>query len=147
VLDSIPGAVAAGLVGSVVAGPVVAYALSFVPPRRRRTADWSLIIAAVLFAILADVLTAGPGASGVAAYAIAAFPGLITYLVFRSLLASSFVSLMPMYFIIAIYTRTRVTHARDCARSPDAGGTGLDGRLWIALHVHGGPAAAGRAAA
>jgi membrane-associated phospholipid phosphatase len=115
VLDSIPGAVAAGLVGSVVAGPVVAYALSFVPPGRRRAADWALIIGAVLFAILADVLTAGPGASGTVAYAISAFPGLITYLVFRSLLASSFVSLAPMYFLIAVYTRTRATHTPEIA--------------------------------
>ena len=114
-LDSIPGAIAAGLIGSVVAGPVVAYALGFVPPHRRRTAEWALIIAAVLFAILADVLTTGPGASGMVAYAISAFPGLITYLAFRSLLASSFVSLMPMYFIIAVFTRTRATHAPEIA--------------------------------
>ena len=114
-LDSIPGAIAAGLVGSFVAGPVVAYALSFVPPHRRRVTEWTLIVGAMVFAILADLLTSGPGASGTAAYAISAFPGLITYLAFRSLLASSFVSLAPMYIIIAVYTRTRVTHTPEIA--------------------------------
>jgi membrane-associated phospholipid phosphatase len=113
--DSIPAAIATGLIGSVVAGPVVAYALGFVPPHRRRTVEWAIIIGAALFAIVADFLTAGAGASGGAAYVIAAFPGIITYLVWRSLLASSFVSLAPMYFIIALYTRTRATHTPEIA--------------------------------
>ena len=71
---------------------------------RRRTIEWSIILAAVGAAIAADLLQEGPGAGGVSVYLIAALPGLLTYLVWRSPLAAALVALAPMYFVIGIRT-------------------------------------------
>jgi membrane-associated phospholipid phosphatase len=115
VLDPLVAAVGIGLVGSVVAGPAVAYGLELLPQRWRRTAEWLLIAVAVVVAILADLLTEGPGAGGAFVYVLAALPGLLAYLAWRTLLASAFVSLAPLYFVIAMFTRGRATYAPELA--------------------------------
>jgi len=110
-LDPLLAAVGIGLIGSVVAGPAVAYGLQAVPQPWRRTTEWLLIAGAVLVAVMADLLTEGPGAGGAVVYVIAALPGLVAFLAWRTLLASSFVSLAPLYFVIAVLTRGRPTYA------------------------------------
>ena len=113
-LDPLAAAVGIGLVGSVVAGPAVAYGLEFLPQRWRRTTEWLLIGGAVVIAVLADLLSEGP-VGGVFVYVLAALPGLIAFLAWRTLLASTFVSLAPLYFVIALFTRGRPTYAPEIA--------------------------------
>jgi uncharacterized membrane protein YbhN (UPF0104 family) len=93
VLDPLLTAVGIGLVGSVVAGPAVAYGLQLLPQRWRRTTEWLLIAGAVAVAVLADLLTKGPGGGGVFVYVLAALPGLVAFLAWRTLVANTFVSL------------------------------------------------------
>lgn len=102
------------LVGSLIAGPAAAYFLDRVPHRRRRTAEWSLIGGAVLVAIIADLASEGP-VGGAIIYLIAILPGLITYLAFRALVASTFVSFAPLYFFIAQFARTHQAHVPELA--------------------------------
>lgn len=109
--DSLLIAVGIGFLGSVVAGPAVAYGLQLLPQRSRRTAEWLLISGAVVVAVLADLLTEGPGAGGAFVYVLAALPGVLAFLAWRTLLASTFVSLAPVYFVIAGLTRDRSTYA------------------------------------
>ncbi len=53
--------------------------------------------------------TAGVG--GIFVYVLAALPGLVAYLAFRTVLASALVSLAPLYFVIGSLTRERPTYA------------------------------------
>ena len=106
-MDPLAAAVAIGLLGPVLAGPLIAYALERIPAGHRRSIEWLLILAALAIAILGDVLQDGPGVGGALIYVVAALPGLITFLVWRSQLAAALVSLAPMYFVIAIFTRVR----------------------------------------
>lgn len=46
-------------------------------------------------------------------YVVAALPGLVAFLAWRTLLASAFVSLAPLYFVIAALTRSRPTYAPE----------------------------------
>jgi membrane-associated phospholipid phosphatase len=115
VIDPLAAAIGMGLLGPVVAGPAVAYVLDRIPEPWRRRTEWLLITGAVAVAILADVLQDGPGAGGLFIYVLAALPGFVTFLVWRSYLASALVSLAPMYFVIAILTRGRVTHTPEIA--------------------------------
>jgi membrane-associated phospholipid phosphatase len=110
VIDPLFAAVGVGLLGSVVAGPVIAYALERVPRPRRRPAEWALIGSALAVAIVAGVLSEGPGGSGPLVYVLAALPGVVAFLAWRSLLASTMVSLLPLYFVIAVLTRDRPAH-------------------------------------
>jgi membrane-associated phospholipid phosphatase len=112
--DPFFAAIAIGLLGSVVAGPAVAYALQFLPQQCRRTSEWLLIGGAVTFAVVADLWADGPVGGG-AVYVLAILPGLIAFLAWRTLLASTFVSLAPFYFIIAILTRSRTTYSPELA--------------------------------
>lgn len=113
--DPLVVAVGIGLLGSVVAGPAVAYALELLPRQWRRTTEWLLIAGAGAVAVLADLLTEGPGGGGPFVYVLAALPGLVAYLAWRTLLASTFVSLAPLYFVIAVLTSGRPTHAPEVA--------------------------------
>ena len=108
-------AVGIGLLGSVAAGPAVAYGVEFLPQQWRRTTEWLLIGGAVSIAVLADWFTDGPGGGGVFIYGIAVLPGLIAFLAWRTLLASTFVSLAPLYFVVAILTRDRTTYTPELA--------------------------------
>lgn len=103
-------AVVVGLLGAFVAGPAAAYGLGFVPARRRRAAEWLLILGGVTVAVIADLLVEGPGGGGAIVYLLAILPGLIAYLAFRTVLASALVSLAPMYFVIGQLTREWPTH-------------------------------------
>lgn len=113
-LDPLVASVGIGLLGSLVAGPAVAYGLQRLPQRWRRTTEWLLIVGAVVLAALADLWPAGPVA-GVFVYVLAALPGLVAFLAWRTLLASTFVSLLPVYFVIGELTRDRPTYAPDIA--------------------------------
>lgn len=69
-----------------------------------RWAEWTAVIAALVYALLfAHFQWGGP-----AAYVLALLPGVITYLVARSFLASVVVFLIPMYFVIGQATADRV---------------------------------------
>jgi membrane-associated phospholipid phosphatase len=68
-----------------------------------------LIAVALLAAVVAGLL---PGAF---VYVLAVLPGLVAYLAFRTLLASTFVSLLPMYFVIGDLTRNWTMHAPEVA--------------------------------
>jgi membrane-associated phospholipid phosphatase len=106
-------AVSIGLLGPLAAGPVLSRALARLPDARRRTAEWTIILGAAGFAIAADLASDGP-VSGASAYLLPALPGLLTFLVWRSLLASALVSLVPMYFVIAILVRHgRILHSPE----------------------------------
>jgi membrane-associated phospholipid phosphatase len=113
--DPLLAAVGVALVGAVAAGPAVVYGLQLLPHGWRRTTEWLLIVSAVLVAVVADVLTEGPGGAGAIVYVLAVFPGLIAFLAWRTLLASTFVSLAPLYFVIAVLTRSRLTFAPEVA--------------------------------
>ncbi len=79
-----------------------------------RTTEWLLIAGPVVVAVLADLLWEGP-VGGVFVYVLAVLPGLIAFLAWRTLVASTFVSLAPLYFVIAGLTRGRSTYAPDVA--------------------------------
>lgn len=108
-MDGLTAAVAIGLLAPLAAGPALVRALEALPEASRRPAQWLVIGGAVTLTVLADLLTDGPIA-GAAIYVIAALPGLLAYLAWRTLLASAFVSLAPMYMVIAMITRERPTH-------------------------------------
>jgi membrane-associated phospholipid phosphatase len=105
--DSFVAAIGIGLVASVAAGPVIAYALGWLPAQWRRTAERLLVAAAVAIAVVADLLSDGPGASGPIVYVLAALPGMVAFLAWRSLLASTLIALAPLYFVIGMLTRGR----------------------------------------
>lgn len=102
-------ALAIALVGSLIAGPAAAYLLDRLPQHRRRMAQWLLIAGGVLVAVIADLASEGP-VGGAIIYLIAILPGLITFLAFRTLVASTFVSFAPLYFFIAQFARTHGVH-------------------------------------
>ena len=113
-LDPLLVAIGIGLLGSVVAGPAVAYGLQLLPQRWRRTTEWLLIGGAVVIAVLADLASEGP-LGGVFVYVLAVLPGFVAFLAWRTLLASTFVSLAPLYFVIAVLTQGRSTYAPEVA--------------------------------
>jgi membrane-associated phospholipid phosphatase len=112
VIDPLVVAVGIGLLGSLVAGPAVAHALQVLPQRRRRTAEWLLIVGAAVVAVVIDLL---PGArlGVVSVYVLAALPGFVAYLAFRTLFATTLVSLAPLYFVIGQLTRSWPTYTPD----------------------------------
>lgn len=113
--DVLWAAAGIGLLGSLAAGPAAAYGLGLLPQPWRRPTEWLLIGGAVSVAIVADLLTEGPGGGGGLVYVLAVLPGLVAFLAWRTLLASTFVSLAPMYFVIAILTRDRATYTPELA--------------------------------
>jgi membrane-associated phospholipid phosphatase len=115
VVDPLAAAVGISLLGPVVAGPVLSRVLARLPDRRRRSVEWMIILGAAGFAILADLAGEGP-VSGASAWLLPALPGLLVFLVWRSLLATALVSLMPMYFVIALIVRQApVLHSPELA--------------------------------
>jgi membrane-associated phospholipid phosphatase len=108
--DPFAVAVTIGLLGAVAAGPAVAYGIELVPQRRRKTTEWLFIAGA----LVAAVFLANAPVTGVSVYAyvyvLAALPGLVAYLAFRTLVASALVSLAPLYFVIGDITRSWATY-------------------------------------
>jgi len=100
--------------GSVVAGPAVAYGIQRFPQRWHRTTEWLVIGGAVVVAVLADLWSEGPVGDAFI-YMLAVLPGLLTYLVSRTMLASTFVSLLPLYIVIAAESRGRPAYAPEVA--------------------------------
>jgi len=115
VLDPLVAAVGIGFLVAVVAGPAVAYGLRLLPHRRRRTTEWVLIVGAVVLAVLADFLSEARVGGLFFVYVLAALPGLVAFLTWRTLLASAFVSLLPVYFVIGDLTRGQPTYVPDVA--------------------------------
>lgn len=105
-VDPIVPAIGIGLVGSVVAGPAVAYGLELVPREWRRTAEWLVVAGALIVTLVADRLSQGR-VEGAFVYVLAALPGLLAFLTFRTLLASTVVSAAPLYFVIGALTQGR----------------------------------------
>jgi membrane-associated phospholipid phosphatase len=93
-----------------VAGKALVRAIRLVPERRRRMAEWLLIGAAAGVAIAGDLLSNGPGAAGAFAFVIAALPGTVAYLAWRTVFASAVVSLLPVYFFIGWGMSGRTLH-------------------------------------
>jgi membrane-associated phospholipid phosphatase len=114
-LDPFVAAVGFGLVGSVVAGPAVAYGLQLLPQRWHRTSQWLLIGGAAVVAIVADRLSAARVGGAFFVYVLAALPGVVAFLAWRTLLASTLVSLLPVYFVIAEVTEGRATYVPEVA--------------------------------
>lgn len=111
--DPFAVAVIIGLLGAVVAGPVMAVGLDLLPQRWRRTAAWLLIgIAVVLAGFLANAPVRGRLLYAYV-YVLAALPGLVAYLAFRTLLASALVSLAPLYFVIGELTRNQPAYVPE----------------------------------
>lgn len=73
---------------------------------------WLLIVGAAAVAVLADILAAGPVGGGFV-YLLAALPGVIAYLAFRTTVASAIVALAPMYFIVTSITRGWPVHTPE----------------------------------
>lgn len=73
-----------------------------------------LIIAVALGVLGADVLLKS-SVGGLFVYVLAALPGLVAFLAWRTLVASTLVSLAPLYFVIGALTRGRPTYVPDTA--------------------------------
>lgn len=71
----------------------------------RRRVEWAFILGALVLAVAADLISPGPGGSGVVVYVIAALPVALAYVAFRTWLAAAVVALAPLYFVIGIWTR------------------------------------------
>jgi membrane-associated phospholipid phosphatase len=113
-LDPLVAAVGIGLLGSAVAGPAAAYGLQSLPQQWQRTTVWLLIGGAAATAGFAERLLASPVGGGFV-YVLAALPGFVAFLAWRTLLATALVSLMPLYFVIGDLTRGRPTYTPDIA--------------------------------
>ena len=108
-LDPLIAAAGTGLLGSAVAGRAAVYGLDSVPSGWRRQTEWLLIGTAAAIALtpaLVPGLSIGPIYIGV----LAALPGFLAFLAWRTLLASTLISLLPVYFIIAEFTQAGPTH-------------------------------------
>jgi len=99
-----------GLLASVVAGKALVYGVQWLPQRWHRTAEWLFVGAGAAAAIVADLSSQGPAARGLSVFLIAALPGIVAFLVWRTVLASVLVSLLPLYFGIGALTAGRTIH-------------------------------------
>ncbi len=71
-----------------------------IPRGGRRIAEWSIVILSLVYALLFVRFSWG----GTAAYVLALLPCVLAYVVARTLLASAFMFLLPMYFVIGQWT-------------------------------------------
>lgn len=134
-LDPTVVTIGLGLLAAVVAGKGLVRGVESLPERWRRTTEWLLVVGAAVVAIVGDLLSDGPGAQGGFVFLIAALPGTIAYLVWRTVFASALVSLLPVYFAIAELNRGRTLHmpaiAVDEAVSLHPGWMIVYGSLWV----------------
>jgi membrane-associated phospholipid phosphatase len=70
-----------------------------------------LINGVIVVALVAELMSDGPVAGAVFVGVLAALPGVIAFLIWRTLLVSTLVSLAPLYFVIGELTQGRVIHA------------------------------------
>jgi membrane-associated phospholipid phosphatase len=110
VLDPTVVTIGLGLLASVVAGKGLVRALERLPPRRRRVTEWLLIVGAALTAIVGNLLSDGPVAREAFAFLVAALPGTVAYLAWRTVYASALIGLVPGYFVIAAINDGRTMH-------------------------------------
>jgi len=104
VIDPLVVAAGVGLVGAMAGGPAVAYGIDRARPERRRRIAWGVILSVLLLAVLSDrIFTSAAGSAF--AYLLATLPGILTFVISRSLLATSFVGLLPFYLVIGEMTR------------------------------------------
>ena len=71
-----------------------------IPRGGRRIVEWSVVILSLVYALLVVRFEWG----GAAAYVLALLPCVLAYIVARTLLASAFMFLLPMYFVIGQWT-------------------------------------------
>jgi membrane-associated phospholipid phosphatase len=110
VTDPIVIAVALGLLASVVAGKALVYGVQLLPQRWHRTAEWLFVGGAATAAIAGHLWSQGPAARVLFVFLIAALPGIVAFLAWRTVLASALVSLLPLYFGIGALTAGRTIH-------------------------------------
>jgi membrane-associated phospholipid phosphatase len=113
-LDPLVVAIALGMLGATIAGPALGWGLRRLSHDSRRRTEWTLIAGALVVALFAEPLLRSP-VGGTFVYLLAALPGLVAFLAFRTLLASTLVSLAPLYFVIANLTQTWPTYAPETA--------------------------------
>jgi membrane-associated phospholipid phosphatase len=111
VLDPIVVGAGTGLVASVVGGRAVVFGLESLPEGRRRASEWLFVVGAAVVAVAASLRLDRPGAPVALAFVVAALPGILAYLAWRTVLASALVSLLPLYFAIAEFVRGGTLHA------------------------------------
>jgi membrane-associated phospholipid phosphatase len=112
--DPLVAAIAIGLLGATIAGPAMARGLRLLPHGSQRSVEWTVIAGAVVVALFAETLLRSP-VGGVFVYVLAALPGLVAFLAFRTLLATTLVSLAPLYFVIANLTQDWPTYVPEIA--------------------------------
>lgn len=113
-IDPLVTAAGVGFVGAVAGGPAVAYGIDRVPQERRRIIAWGVILAALLAAVLSDFVFKS-AAGHLFVYVLAAIPGVLTFVVSRSLLATAFVALLPFYLVIGEMTRGKPVNVPEIA--------------------------------
>ena len=96
---------------SAVGGRAVVFGLDSLTEQRRRTAEWAFTLAAAAVAIAAALWLDRPGAPAALAFVVAALPGILAYLAWRTVVASALVSMLPLYFAIAEFARGGTRHA------------------------------------
>ena len=109
-LDPIVAAATVGLVVSPAAGSLVLRGFEGVPIHWRRTAAWLAVAGACCATGIATQLGSGRVAEWLFIVLLGAVPGLLAFLVFRTVTASALVSLVPMYFGIGAMTLGRPLH-------------------------------------
>jgi membrane-associated phospholipid phosphatase len=109
VIDPFIAGVGIGLVASPVAGRAIELAIERLPAGRRRAAEWTVVVGALGIALVAQ-FARGPAARILTAFLVAALPGTLTYLASKTLLASTLVTLAPLYFAIASFNAGRAVH-------------------------------------
>ncbi len=108
--DPIVATVGMGLCASVVAGKGLVRLLELFPHRWRRATQWLVIGGAASIAILGGVWPPRPGAETLFVFVLAALPGTVAFLAWRTVVASVLVSLLPLYYAIGALTAGRTLH-------------------------------------
>lgn len=99
-----------GLAASVIAGKSLVSSLEPLPRPWRQTVAWLLVGTAAVVAILGHQWSRSTGGEHLFVFLLATLPGIAAFLVFRTMLASTLVSLLPLYYVIGAFTRGRPLH-------------------------------------
>jgi membrane-associated phospholipid phosphatase len=109
-IDPLVATIGVGFLCAVVAGPAVTYGVHLLPHSWRRTTQWLVVAGALVVAIAAELWPGTRPEIGFV-YVLAALPGFLAYLAFRTITAAALVSLAPLYFAIGLMTRDWPTYA------------------------------------